>query len=95
MGGLLLYDGHMKDITVKECDTCRQVILITRGFTGREVARDLPSREIHDCFDVPENAQLLVMEEEDTPADAFHARYVDHRTGRNAPCGGCPDPEGD
>lgn len=50
-------------LSVQECEVCRQVVMITHD-EGREVAVDLHSKDPHECFDVPEGAELLVMEDE-------------------------------
>ena len=51
-------------VQLKECDVCRQVIRIwTDPETGREVAFDEPSGFDHECFQIPQEAELLVMDE--------------------------------
>ncbi len=50
-------------VQVKECDVCRMAIRIISD-EGRETAFDVASGDVHDCFDVPEDADLLVMDDD-------------------------------
>jgi hypothetical protein len=51
-------------VQVKECDVCRMAIRIIAG-EGREVAYDVSTGLEHDCFVLPEDAHVLVLEDED------------------------------
>jgi hypothetical protein len=52
---------------VRECGVCRQELLIWRevrkGKEDRVVACDRKSGDEHVCFDLPQDANLLVMED--------------------------------
>lgn len=51
-------------LQVKECDVCRAAIRVVID-KDREVAYDVATDLEHECFEIPEDAQLLVMEDED------------------------------
>ena len=51
-------------VQVKECDLCHQAIrVVSDPVKGRAVAFDEPSGEDHACFDIPKDAQVLVLED--------------------------------
>lgn len=53
-------------VQVKECDLCHQLIrVVSDPVKGRAVAFDEPSGEDHECWDLPSDAQVLVIEDED------------------------------
>lgn len=74
----------MTVLTVQECEVCRQVVMVTL-VDDREVAVDLPSREPHECFEVPPDAELLVMPEAEAKRQA--ATRFEARLARKKPCG--------
>lgn len=77
----------MSSLVIQECGVCSQVIKVAWE-QGREVARDLPSLEEHQCFDVPDGAELLVMErdrERERIVAKYQARMMRREQGK--PCG--------
>lgn len=48
-------------VLVKECDVCRAALRV-EIVEDRTVAFDFHSGQEHECFDVPANAELLVMD---------------------------------
>lgn len=51
-------------VQVKECDVCRAAIRIVSD-EDRETAFDVATGDEHECFDIPEEAELLVMDDDD------------------------------
>lgn len=51
------------DITLKECDRCKQQLYIIRAKDGREIATDAHSGQEHDCWDLPADQELLVLDD--------------------------------
>jgi len=53
--------------TVRECDVCREELLIWRevrkGHEDRVIACDRKDGKEHVCFDLPQDANLIVMED--------------------------------
>lgn len=52
-------------VQVKECDVCRMAIRIFSDDDDREIAFDVASGDEHECFEIPEGAEVLVMEDND------------------------------
>lgn len=50
-------------VEVKECDVCKAALRIIRD-DERETAYEIASGEEHDCFEIPDDAELLVMKDE-------------------------------
>ena len=52
-------------VSIRECETCKAAIRIVGSEQDeRQTAFDVASGEEHECFDVPENAELLVMDDD-------------------------------
>lgn len=55
-------------VSIRECEVCKAAIRIVGSEQDeRQTAFDVASGEEHECFDVPETAELLVMD--DDPCD--------------------------
>lgn len=55
-------------IETRECEVCREDLLIVRESSESEdrvVALDKKDHKKHVCFDLPQDANLLVMEDND------------------------------
>lgn len=52
-------------IASRECDVCREALLIVRENDDRTIALNREDLERHVCFDLPADANLLVMEDPD------------------------------
>lgn len=46
-----------------ECGRCKQALRLVTMADGREYAWDLKTNETHVCWDLPEDANLLVMDD--------------------------------
>lgn len=54
----------MDIVHVKECEVCREELLIvTEGDGERVIATDRKDGKRHVCFDLPQDAVLIVMED--------------------------------
>lgn len=51
-------------VRVKECDLCKGAIRIVYGDDGREMSYEADTGEIHDCFDLPDDAQVLILSDD-------------------------------
>ena len=51
----------MEDSIIKECDICKQTILQIEEADGRVFAWDFPNGEEHECFDIPDDAEVMVL----------------------------------
>lgn len=48
-----------RKITIKECEVCRQLLRVVELPDGRVFASDYPTNHPHECFDIPEGADLV------------------------------------
>lgn len=48
-------------IAIRECDLCKQTLHVVRMKDERTVATDATSGEQHVCWDLPQDANLLVL----------------------------------
>jgi hypothetical protein len=57
-------------LEARECELCREALLIVResselGHLNRIIALDQKDKTKHVCFDLPQDANLLVMEDQE------------------------------
>jgi hypothetical protein len=56
-------------IETRECEVCREALLIVResseSHPSRVIALDAKDKARHVCFDLPQDANLLVMEDQE------------------------------
>lgn len=57
-------------VSVRECEVCKAAIrIVGSGEEDRTVAFDVASGEEHECFDIPPDAELLIMQDNDPCCD--------------------------
>ena len=55
-------------VEVRECEVCKAALRIVNS-DERQVSYEVASGEEHECFDVPENAELLIMDDRELDDD--------------------------